>query len=251
MRQPKKEQNPETPRIHIESSGEGSDKEREEQEVQDITAIVPLRGRSEESIDGNVTLIRKCLESLKESKSINRLVITTDDEKLLKSAEKFTEFVSILRPESLSVSGIRVQEVLQYTLQELHKQEIRPDILVPVEITYPFRPAGLFDALIEMYNGHDYDTVIAGVPEYRVCWKEGGDGFESVTDQSIPRKDRSPLYIGLPSLGCVIDPELVLKGKRYGEKLGIYQVDEPFATVEIRTPQQLNHIARQLYWPVE
>lgn len=217
----------------------------------DIAAILPLRGHVKESIDYNPVLIRKCLESLNESTEINRFIISADDEKLLAQVEKHGTFESVIRPEHLSKEGVRVQDVLQYTLKEIVKTGPMPDLVLPVEITYPFRPTGLFDNLIHMYREGNYDTVIAGVPEYRVCWKEEADGFVSVTDLSVARSKRKPLYIGLPSLGCVIEPQLVLDGKRYGSKLGILQVEEPFASVEIRTPTQLKHIAQQLYWPVD
>lgn len=251
MNQKDNKKEKENPTIQIEKPEVQSREKPADQKKSRITAIVPLRGHTDESIDYNVTLIRKCIESLKESRFIQQIVISADDERLFDIVHQYTEFESVLRPKELSAPGVRVHQVLQYTIEQLAEKGIDPDLLVPVEITYPFRPKGLFDELIQMYLDHDYNTVIAGVPELRVCWKEGQDGFESVTDISIDRQQRQPLYIGLPSLGCVIDPDLVKQGKRYGEKLGIYQVDEPFATVEIRTPQQLRHIARQLYWPVE
>ena len=236
--------------IHVKSKKADAKKEALSSGNMEIAAIVPLRGHIKESIDYNETLIRKCFDSLNESRYINHIIVSADDEALLRKAERYSDVIPVMRPEKLSEEGVRVHDVLKFTMDELEKREFRPDIIVPVEITYPFRPPALFDQLIEMMLDGGYDTVIAGVPEYRVCWRETEKGYESITDMSVSRADRSPLYIGLPSLGCVVEPEVIKSGKRYGEKLGIFQVDEPFATVEIRNPNQLYHIARQLYWPV-
>lgn len=236
--------------IHIKNRPESEKKSSLESGDLRIAAIVPLRGHTKDSIDHNETLIRKCIDSLKESRHINHIVVSADDEKLLQKTERYTQIIPIMRPKKLSNEGVRVHEVLKYTIDALEKSHFMPDIVVPVEITYPFRPPALFDHLIEMMLDGGYDTVIAGVPEYRVCWRETESGFEAITDLGVSRAERSPLYIGLPSLGCVIEPDLVKSGRRYGENLGIFQVDEPFATVEIRNPDQLHHIAKQLYWPV-
>lgn len=216
----------------------------------EIAAILPLRGYAKDSIDYNPVLIRKCLESLKESTEINRIIVSADDQVLLDQVEKQIPCESVIRPKALSKEGVRVQDVLSYTLKKISETSSLPDLIVPVEITYPFRPKGLFDQLIEMYRAGSYDTVIAGVPEYRVCWKKEDQTYVAMTDLSVSRLERNPLYIGLPSLGCVIEPEIVLEGRRYGNKLGVLKVNEPFATVEIRTPVQLEQVAKQLYWPV-
>lgn len=238
-----------TPTINIKEASQEK-KQTDKPHKKEIAAILPLRGYAKDSIDYNPVLIRKCLESLKESTEINRIIVSVDDPALLEQVEKQIQCESVLRPRELSGEGVRVQDVLSYTLKKIGETSSLPELIVPVEITYPFRPTGIFDQLIGMYRTGSYDTVIAGVPEYRVCWKEEGQTYTAVTDLSNPRSQRKPLYIGLPSLGCVIEPEIVLEGRRYGDTLGILQVDEPFATVEIRTPEQLKQIAKQLYWPV-
>ena len=52
---------------------------------------------------------------------------------------------------NLSEQNIRVDEVLKYTLEYLESISYFPDIVVPMEITQPFRPQGLIDNLIEVY----------------------------------------------------------------------------------------------------
>lgn len=215
----------------------------------EVAVIVPLRAHTMATIDTNETLVRKCAESVRESAHVNRVVVSVDDPGLAERAAVFGRVMVVSRPESLSGEKVRVGEVLKFTLGEMNRLGYRPDVLVPVEITYPFRPPGILDRVVEMLVSGDFDSVIAGVPEYRVCWKKGKSGFTALTDFSRHRSERSPLHVGLPGLACAVYPPIVEKGLRYGEKLGIYEIDDPFASIEVRTPHQLESIARQLYWP--
>lgn len=215
----------------------------------EIAAIVPLRLTVADTIDMNETLIRKCADAIRESAYIDRIVITADHPKLFKMADRFGDAIKLLRPETLSHKSVRVHDVLKFTLDELNQQEYHPDLLMPVEITYPFRPHGIFDNIIEMLISNEYDTVIAGVAEYRICWKKEKNGFKNITDLSLPRSERIPLHVGLPSLASAIYPGIVRQGRRYGDRIGIYEIDDPFAAIEIRTPEQLKSIAQKFYWP--
>lgn len=236
--------------IEVKKSGFEEEREQHDPHKLEIAAIVPLRSTFTDTIDMNETLIRKCADAIQDSAYIDRVVITADHPDLFKMADRFGgDAIKLLRPESLSKQAVRVHDVLKFTLDHLNQQEYHPDLLLPVEITYPFRPKGIFDHIIEMLIKNDYDTVIAGVAEYRVCWKKEKSGFKNVTDLTLPRSERIPLHIGLPSLACAIYPEIVRQGRRYGDKIGIYEVDDPFAPIEIRTPEQLKSIANRLYWP--
>ncbi len=83
------------------------------------------------------------------------------------------------------------------------------------------------------------DTVITGFHEYRPCWiKKKGD-FLRIDDHAKLRGEREALHIGLLSLGCVTYPEFIRKGTRLGEKIGIYEIKDPIAAIEIRRPKDL------------
>lgn len=214
-----------------------------------IYAIVPLRSQVSNTIDQNEVLIRKCADAVSDSNYIKKVVLTVDDEKLFSLTDRFSDTIKIIRPKHLSGSDIRLNQVLQYTVEQLDLMNEKPDILLPVEITYPFRPKGIFDRIIEMLVQGNYDTVIAGMPEYRICWKKGKNGFEAVMEPSKPRIERDPLHIGLPSLATAVYPNILREGMRYGTKLGIYEVNDPFAGIEVRTPDELEIVANMFYWP--
>lgn len=208
---------------------------------QEIVAIIPLRG-NKNSIDLDQKLIKRTIQSAKESKLISRLVVATDSETISKMVSPMGAEVPFLRPNELSGNMIRSDEVLSQFLVMLEDNGYYPDVVVPLEITYPFRPEGLIDGVVSQLIQDGYDTVISAMPEYRACWQEkGGDMVQiALTDQ--PRQERKPLYVGLPSLACATYPYVLREGTRYGQNIGIFEVDDPVAGVEVRDIKELQRI---------
>jgi len=146
---------------------------------------------------------------------------------------------TILRPAELSSPGVRADKVIQYTLNELEKEGYYPDLIIPLEITYPFRPWNLLDKLIIKMIEEGLDTVIAGFSEFRPCWINNDGHLTRVDDHSVQRENREPIHIGLPSLGCITYPEFVRNGSRLGREIGIYEIKDPLQRIEIRSKDDL------------
>lgn len=211
----------------------------------EIVAIIPLRqGVDTNSIDGNEEVIEKTINAAIQSKYINKVIISTDSEELALKAEKWGALAPFIRPEHLSLKGVRVDEVLQYSLNQLEGHGYFPDLIVPLEITYPFRPEGLLDRLIENLLEQGFDTVMAGIQEYRPCWIEQDTEFVRVDDFSHPRDERKHLILGLISLGCVTYPDVIRCGSRLGKKIGIVKIEDQRASLEMRTYDDYNMMKR-------
>ena len=84
----------------------------------------------------------------KAAQYINRIIISTDSRELAGMVEHWGVEAPFVRPVELSGENIRADEVLSYSLDQLEQQSYYPDLVVPMEITYPFRPKGLPDTLI-------------------------------------------------------------------------------------------------------
>lgn len=202
----------------------------------EILAVIPLRYYSEgTSIDENDELILKTIEAARNAKHIKRIIISTDTKALINKAEQWGVDIPFLRPPELSKKGVRVDDVLQYSINQLESQNYFPDLIVPLEITYPFRPSGLLDNLIERLLEQGFDTVIAGLPEYRPCWVNQEQTLVRIDDYKHTRAERKPVLVGLPSLGCVTYPEFIRNATRLGNKVGIHEIEDPRAALEIRT----------------
>jgi CMP-N-acetylneuraminic acid synthetase len=197
----------------------------------EIAAIIPVRAHGG---DFQFELLKRTIASARESAYIKRVILSTDDEKLASQAKKLDVEVPFSRPAALSAANVRADEVLKYSLEQLEQEGYSPDLVVPLEITYPFRPAGLLDKLIQLLCEHGLDTAIAVHSEHRPYWSKDADGIVLSEEYAQARGERTPLYVGLLSLGCVTYAEFVRAGSRLGKRIGVYEVNDPFAAIEIR-----------------
>jgi len=56
------------------------------------------------------------------------------------------------------------------------------------------------------------------------------------------------VHIGVPGLACATYPEFIRQGTRTGGRLGIYEIDDPLAGIEVRSPEHLEALETRLNW---
>ena len=139
-----------------------------------------------------------------------------------------------LRDSSLSEDYVDVERVLQYSLDKMESLKIFPDIMVSLEITFPFRPPNLIDNMIEQLVKNGLDSIVAAKRENKAIWKEREGRIEQIEEGLTPRQFKDSTYIGLRGLCCVTHPEFLREGSLFGEKMGIYEIDNPYSSIEVR-----------------
>lgn len=211
----------------------------------EVAALISLRAGGE-SIDFSERLVQRTIDAAQASHHVNRILVSTECEELATMARACGAEVPFLRPAGLSEAGVRVDEVLRYFLEQLEADAYMPDIVVPLEITYPFRPKGLIDGVIEHLVYQGADTVIAGLAEHRPCWRSNGEGYVLLTDIDHARDEREPVHVGVPSLACATYPAILRQGSRMAGEIRIYEIDDPLAGIEIRTRDALDVLAGRL-----
>ncbi|MBW2345396.1 MAG: hypothetical protein JRF53_15610 [Deltaproteobacteria bacterium] len=79
------------------------------------------------------------------------------------------------------------------------------------------------------------DTVIAAQPESRSLWHENEDGtVERLDSGYAPRKYKERAFVGLKGLCCVTRAEIMRQGRLLGDKVGLFEVDNPYSSIEVR-----------------
>jgi len=210
----------------------------------EIVAIIPLRETSN-NYSFEEKMLSRTISAAKQSSYISRIMVATDSQKIADMAIAMGAEVPFLRPKELSDQNVRVDEVLQQFLYSLEAEGYYPDVVVPLEVTYPLRPDGLIDGVIDRLLHDGFDTVMAGLPEYRACWRKSGNSFIEVTDISQPRDNREPLHVSLPGLACAVWPQAIREGSRFAKKIGIFETDDPLAGIEIRTFEEMQAIEKK------
>ena len=201
-----------------------------------IIAVIPVKGKN--AFLGGKPLISYTIEQAFQSKYISKVIVSTDNPELAKLSEEFGASVPFLRDKSLSEDFVDIEKVLQYSMERMEDLKIYPDLIVYLEITFPFRPKQLIDDMIVQLVENGFDSVLAVRRESRSIWSENDGRIERVDKGDIPRKYKEPCFIGLKGLCCVTHPEFVRKGSLLGERLGIYEVNNPYASIEARGEEE-------------
>lgn len=217
-------------------------------EGHEVCAIIPMRVKEEEK-DFQQLLLELTMDSLRESSFVNRILVGTGQQSVADFAKEMGAEVPFLRPKEFSTPETRVDQVLQHFLNSLEGEGYFPDVVVPLEVTFPFRPPGLIDGAVARLLEGGFDTVIAGIPEYRACWQKKDGGYVEVTDTSKPRHQRDPLHISAPGLACACWPHVLRAGNRLFGKVGILETDDALAGAEARNSRDFESIRERLRFP--
>jgi len=210
----------------------------------DVVAFVPVRHQTDVGVDFDESLVTRTIDAVNDAEYVDDVVLLTDSEHVAEKADRWGANVPFLRPPELSERDVEVIEVFEYALDELERDGWFPDLVMPLEVTHPFRPPGMLDELIRKLVSKGHDTVVATFPEYRPAWVEAEGGLERVNEDTTFRVDRTPVQIGLVSLGCVTYPRRIREGTRTGGDVGVHEVQSPLATIEIRQRDELKHWER-------
>ena len=130
-----------------------------------ILGIIGIRSGSKGLKNKNVKmlngkpLISWILESAKNSKHINRILVSTDSHKYKKIAKKYDAEVPFIRPKKISKDNSNEIEFIKHALNYLKKKEkYVPDIVVRMLATVPFQKSKDIDRLINLILRNKYDS---------------------------------------------------------------------------------------------
>jgi len=120
-----------------------------------VIAIIPARGGSKgipkkNIIDlGGYPLIAYSIVAAKMSKTISRVIVSTDSKEIAEIAKKYGAEVPFLRPKQFAKDSSPDIEFIQHVLKWFREKEhYRPDYLVHLRPTAPLREPELIDEAI-------------------------------------------------------------------------------------------------------
>lgn len=197
-----------------------------------IIALIPVRGAVRRL--NNKPLLAYTIEAARQSKYIKKTVVSTDNPDTANLARELGAEAPFMRDASLSGSHVNLAEVLCYSLKKIEGFGIFPDVVVSLEITFPFRPKGIIDDMIEHLSQKGLDSVIAARRENKAIWKERNGVILQLDEGLTPRQFKEPTFIELKGIACVTHPEFIRHGRLLGEKTGIYELNDPYSHLEVR-----------------
>lgn len=148
-----------------------------------IVGIIPARGGSKRLPGKNIKLlagkplIAYTIEAALKSKLINKIILSTEDEKIAKIGAEYGAEV-ITRPTELAKDETKTAPVLVQVVKELEKQNYYPDIVVLLQPTSPLRDETIIDAALKKLIDSNNDSVFTGskIGKTMPKWKRDYDG---------------------------------------------------------------------------
>lgn len=99
------------------------------------------------------------------SSRLNRVVVSTDDEEIAGTARQLGVEVPFLRPQRLAADETPMLDVLVDLVDALHaREQYRPDLLVLLQPTSPFRRAERIDEAVDLLASSGADSVVTVLP---------------------------------------------------------------------------------------
>jgi N-acylneuraminate cytidylyltransferase/CMP-N,N'-diacetyllegionaminic acid synthase len=152
-----------------------------------MLAIIPARGGSKGVPGKNIKnlvdkpLICYTIKAAKESKFIDRVIISTDDEEIAEVAKKYGAEVPFMRPNELATDTAKAIDTYLYTINRLNENSTNLiEEFIVLQPTSPLRSAIDIDTAIEIFKKNKADSVISVVEaEHPPYW------YKKITNEGI------------------------------------------------------------------
>lgn len=168
-----------------------------------ILALIPARGGSKSIPKKNIKslagkpLIHWTIDAAYQSKYIDRLIVSTDDEEIAAEAERRACEVPFIRPSILAQDDTGSIEVILHALDTISDKY---DFLLLLQPTSPFRTSDDIDAIIEFAIDNDVPAAVSVAlakkhPMYLYEILEGKlKPFIPGAKNQVRRQDMPPAY---------------------------------------------------------
>ena len=142
-----------------------------------VIAVIPARGGSKVLHNKNIIdlcgkpLIAYTIEAALKSKYIDRVIVSTDSEKITIAAKKFGAEVPFVRPDYLATDKAHTLPVIEHAVKFIEKQSYNADFVVTLQPTSPLRKIEQIDEAIELMHKSKLDSVVSVKPaDYPPYW---------------------------------------------------------------------------------
>lgn len=230
-----------------------------------VIAVIPARGGSKGVPRKNIRplagkpLIAYTIETALQSKSLDRVIVSTDDEEIAKIAQGYGAEVPFMRPKELAGDTVPDLPVFKHALNNLEESErYHADLMVNLRPTAPLRILEDIDTAVQKLINTNADSVRSVCKvEHHPYWmlKVIGDRaypLIEVEENKYPRRqDLPPIYRLNGAVDVSRRDNIIEKNTLYGEDIRVIIMDQArsididteldFAIAEMILKKGINH----------
>ncbi len=230
-----------------------------------VLALIPARGGSKGIPGKNIKsfagypLIAYSIAAGLQAKTVQRVIVSTDDENIAVTARQYGAETPFLRPAEFARDSSLDLPVFEHALRWLAEHEnYFPEIIIQLRPTSPFRPQGLIDQAVELLlKNPDADCVRGVVPAgqnphkmWRIDQTSGRMQplleVEGIAEPyNAPRQILPPVYWQTGHIDAVRSRTVLEKHSMTGDCILPVMLDSSY-TVDIDTPgdwKKYEHLA--------
>ncbi len=196
-----------------------------------VTVVIPARGGSDRvpylNIRrlGDAPLLAHTIRAAKEAKGIDRVIVSTDDETVAEVARTHGAEVPFLRPKELSGDLSSLMPVVRHAVTESEKGHLRPDVVVILQATAPFRLARSIDEAIAKIATGKFTAVVSVTSDLSLRWKEEDGRLRPLFDRAGRRDEQEPVYLENGAI-VAISRDVLESDARFGASVGFVVLDK-------------------------
>jgi len=221
-----------------------------------VLGVITARGGSKGIPGKNIKLllgkplIAYTINAAQEAGALDRLILSTDDEEIVKVARDCGCEVPFLRPKELAEDTTAHLPVMQHAVKWLEEHDgYRPDYVMILQPTSPLRQALHIKESVDLIlkTGADSVLSVSEVPEssnYRKTMILDDQGFLKLINgdpiyKRIPRRQDLPKNFWSTGMIYLFKTELLFHPTNpnfYGEKTAPYVIDKKYV-IDINVPE--------------
>ena len=214
-----------------------------------VVAVIPARGGSKGLKNKNICLLMNkpliyyTIEAAKNSKLVDRIIVSTDSEEIRDIAIELGAEAPFIRPAHLANDTASSESVLEHAVTWLEDNEnYTTDIVVYLQCTDIFRKRFMIDHLVEkLTEDPALDSAFVAFTTHKKFWKKKESSYERLTSKVyVPRQKAENLLREDAGMACATRSSVVKSGDRIGENVYILENEDEYSMIDI-------HDIRTLY----
>lgn len=196
-----------------------------------ILAVIPARGGSKGIPRKNVRLmngkplIYYAIHNAKNCPSIDDVVVSSDDEEILKIASSYG-VETMTRDSELAKDAVTLDPVIYDAVCTMEqKKGIHYDVVITLQVTSPLLSSDTLDKALESFLASSDDTYISVVNKPHLSWTKKDGCYVPNYEKRLNRQQLPPNYLETGAFlitrrGCMKE------NSRIGKKVSVYEMPE-------------------------